>query len=273
MDEFPSGAVTRQRLRADDRTVRLQARRAQKAGVVGGMSGGARTSRGASQAGSFSGSDAGSNSSIESPLGGVVSNAVDSNAAGKASVGAGSVLGGSCSGGTVGSPGVCGVDEVPLSFVKRRRRGVRLTWPKKSKVKCSGDASGDASVGEWLAYRLTAMRIRFSDVAAEQAAYPLGVSEWEVAWQHPVTKAEAGCSWMTLKDIAERHMDWLVADWVQQGSSIRIAYCHGSFEACSASQDPDPQRLTEWEAWQTAHRKREGIRILAANVPAKLLPL
>ena len=273
MDYFPSGAVTRQRLPADDRTVRLQARLAQKAGVVGGMSGGARTSIGAPQAGSCSGSNAGSNSSIESPLGGLDCIAAESNAAGEVSVGAGFAPGGSCSVGTGGSLGVGGVDEVPLRCAKRRRRGIRLTWPKKSKVKCSGDASGVDSVGKWLAYRLTAMRIRFSDVAAEQAAYPLGVSEWEVAWQHPVTKAEAGCSWMSLKDIAERHMDWLVADWVQQGSSIRIAYCHGSSEACSASQEPDSQRLTEWEAWQTEHRKREGIRILAANVPAKLLPL
>ena len=257
MDGFSSGVVTRQRAPEDERTARMRVRAAAQAASGAGSSGIFSIVGVPNQNSGGIGTASRSSSSSQTFPVGFDDNAEGANVMEKEDD---AELGG------VGS------EVVSRSSAKRVRRAARLTRPKKSRFKLSGGASGGDDAGDWLAYRLTTMRTRFSDDPSEQAAYPLGVTEWEVAWQHPITKAEAGCSWMTLKHIAERHMDWLIADWVQHGSRTEIAYCHGSFDPSSVNQAPDPQRLIEWEAWQAVHRKREGARISAAGVPFKLLP-
>ena len=170
------------------------------------------------------------------------------------------------------------VDSSVSSPRRRVHRKKHHGWSsrKKSAGGRAASVGSECSAAQWLSYRVTGLRVRFSSNPLECSAYPAGIVDIEVAWQHPVTEAEAGCSWLTLLGISEQCMDWIIADWVQRFVPGHVVYSHGTpwvAGGVTNSSQPDPVRLAEWCQWRDGFMQDEHDRMMEAGVPAGLVPI
>ena len=175
-------------------------------------------------------------------------------------------------------PSGVAVDSSGSSPRRRVHRKKHHGWSsrKKSAGGRAASVGGVCPAAQWLLYRVTGLRVRFSSNLHECSAYPAGILDIEVAWQHPVTEAEAGCSWLTLLGIAEQCMDWIIADWVQRFVPGHVVYFHGTPFAADGvinSSEPDPVRLAQWCQWRDGFKGDEHDRMIEAGVPAGLVPI